>query len=58
MIARETAMEENEVYIYPKNAKQKLKLARANNQTVYMYGMTVFGKTSLVTHFLLRRKMI
>lgn len=37
-------MGENEVYIYPKSAKQKLKLARENNQTVYLYGKTGYGK--------------
>lgn len=51
-------MGENEVYIYPKSAKQKLKLARENNQTVYLYGKTGYGKSSLVTHYLSRRKVI
>ena len=51
-------MEKYEQYIYPKSARQKLKLARETNQTVYLYGMTGFGKTSLITHYLARRKAI
>lgn len=37
-------MEENELYIFPKLAKKKLNLAKETFQTVYIYGMTGFGK--------------
>ena len=55
---KRAVMEKYEQYIYPKSARQKLKLARETNQTVYLYGMTGFGKTSLITHYLARRKAI
>lgn len=45
-------MDENKVYIYPKTARRKLSAARKNHQTVYIYGMTGFGKTALVKHYL------
>ena len=51
-------MEENELYIFPKLAKKKLNLAKETFQTVYIYGMTGFGKTSLVTHYFAKRNYI
>ncbi len=44
------------VYIRPKNANDALKKARDDRQTTYIYGVTGYGKTSLVRDFLSHRK--
>lgn len=49
-------MEEQKVYIYPKNAKRKLKNAKDHGQNIYIYGMTGFGKSELINHYLARQK--
>lgn len=53
----ENRREENEqdVYIYPMQAKRKLRLAKKNLRTVYIYGVTGIGKTALLSHFLENR---
>lgn len=43
------------IYLRPKKAAKKLKTAQGSNQTVYIYGVTGTGKTSLVRDFLGRR---
>lgn len=43
-------------YVRPKTAYNRLKAAQRMKQTVYVYGSTGYGKTSLVTDFLKRKK--
>lgn len=43
------------IYLRPKKAARKLKSAQGVNQTVYIYGVTGTGKTSLVKDYLGRR---
>ena len=43
------------IYLRPKKAAKKLKAAQGGYQTVYIYGVTGTGKTSLVKDFLGRR---
>lgn len=43
------------IYLRPKKAAKKLKAAQGANQTVYIYGVTGTGKTSLVKDYLGRR---
>ena len=38
-------------YIIPPAALQKLRTARTAAQTVYIYGATGFGKTELLRHY-------
>lgn len=42
-------------YIRPQKAAKKMKLAQSMNQTVYLYGVTGSGKTSLIRDMLNRR---
>lgn len=42
-------------YIRPQKAAKKMKLAQSMNQTVYLYGVTGSGKTSLIRDMLKRR---
>ena len=42
-------------YIIPPAALQKLRTARTAAQTVYIYGATGFGKTELLRHYLNKR---
>ena len=42
-------------YVRPQKAAKKMKLAQSMNQTVYLYGVTGSGKTSLVRDMLNRR---
>lgn len=42
----------DDVYIYPDKAIEKLNLAYENSKPVYIYGMTGFGKTALIKHYL------
>lgn len=41
-----------ELYIVPEKAKDKLRAAQKIRQTVYLYGVTCYGKTKLIRHYL------
>jgi len=49
---------ENETYVYPYRAKQKLKNAKMSNVPVYIFGMSGFGKSALIEHFFEKKKYI
>ena len=46
------------IYIYPKAAKKKLRLAQNEGRNVYIFAMVGYGKSALVEHFLEKRKYI
>ncbi|KSV57995.1 LuxR C-terminal-related transcriptional regulator [Acetivibrio ethanolgignens] len=48
--------EVDEYYVRPKAAWDRMKTAKNSQQTVYIYGTTGTGKTSLVADFLARRR--
>ena len=47
---------DDEYYVRPQAAWEKMKAARNSQQTVYIYGTSGSGKTSLVADFLARRR--
>ncbi len=51
-------MNSNTRYVYPERARKKLQEAQKQTQTVYIWGMTGYGKTALVEHFLNRKKAV
>lgn len=51
-------MVEGKTYIYPKEAKARLKLAKDEGINVYIYAMTGYGKTELVEHYLKKNNKI
>lgn len=51
-------MQQEEIYIVPKKARNKLRDARKIAQTVYIYGATGYGKTVLVKNFLKNMKYL
>ena len=51
-----TKREGDAVYIHPKAAWEKLRMAGKTRQNVYIYGATGYGKTELLRRYLRRRK--
>lgn len=51
-------MEQNRIYVCPERARKKLKTAYDIGQTVYIYGMTGYGKTLLARNFLGKKKYL
>lgn len=48
----------NDGFMIPEKAWKKLQYAKKENQSVYIYGATLYGKTELVKHFLDGRKYV
>ncbi len=51
-------MDEKEVYVFPHQAKAKLKAAKQAQVPVYIFGMTGFGKSALIRNYLGKKKYI
>lgn len=49
---------QDENYMFPKKAENKLRTAKRTKTPVYLYGVTGVGKTSLVRQFLMHRKYL
>jgi len=56
MEERRTLME-NKIYLRPKNAEKKMRLAQSVSQTVYMYGTTGIGKTLFIREYFGRKRI-
>lgn len=46
----------DEIYIYPIEARKKMKVAQEQRYTVYVYGVTGIGKTILIQNYLKNKK--
>lgn len=48
----EKSVKNTEIYIMPEKARDKLQAAQKIRQTVYIFGVTSYGKTALIQHYL------
>lgn len=51
-------MGEDEVYVFPHQAKAKLKNAKLSQMPVYIFAMSGFGKSALVRNYLEKKKFV